>query len=267
MDLFPNDPHSLSPSSLKQDQALSCVLDFFFSAYFQLWKWEFILPLLFGLREWIYITWCLISLVTTNSLATVVIYKQPVPQNAKMAGLFTAFRINGWGPAVTHRWHFLWGGREKKNKNTPTHTHTHEKTAELVIRGNSLAWQQPSCTTSGGADRHREALASSWHRPAPGCGVVSDSQTGACQAWRLSLLTSVRTTSLLSLSVLFTSLPHNTDLGISFSTAPLPQNSFLPHSVSAFWHWFHAQWFEACVLPFLELAHWYCNAAIFGRLD
>ena len=101
-----------------------------------------------------------------------------------MAALFTAFKINGWGPAVTHRWHFLW---EKKKKN-----------AEPVTRTNALAWRQPFCTTSGGTDRHREALALSWHRPDPGLGVVTDSQAGACQAWRLSLLTSVHAISLSS---------------------------------------------------------------------
>lgn len=97
-----------------------------------------------------------------------------------MAALFTAFKINGWSPAVTHRWHFLW----------------EKKIAEPVTRNNALAWRQPFCTTSGGTDRHREALALSWHRPDPGPGVVTDSQAGACQAWHLSLLTSVHAISL-----------------------------------------------------------------------
>lgn len=55
--------------------------------------------------------------------------------------------------------------------------------------------RQPFCTTSRGTDRHREALALSWHRPDSRHGVVSDSQTGACQAWHLSLVTSVHTIS------------------------------------------------------------------------
>lgn len=104
-----------------------------------------------------------------------VLCERPDPQNAKIAALFTAFKINGWGPAVTHRWHFLW----------------EKKIAEPVTRNNALAWRQPFCTTSGGTDRHREALALSWHRPDPRLEVVTDSQAGACQAWRLSLLTSV----------------------------------------------------------------------------
>lgn len=57
-----------------------------------------------------------------------------------------------------------------------------KKIAEPVTRTNALAWRQPFCTTSGGTDRHREALALSWHRPDPGLGVVTDSQAGACQA-------------------------------------------------------------------------------------
>lgn len=75
--------------------------------------------------------------------------------------------------------------REKKKK----------KIAEPVTRNNVLAWRQPFCTTSGGTDRHREALALSWHRPDPRLRVVTDSQVGACQAWRLALLTSVHTIS------------------------------------------------------------------------
>lgn len=71
-----------------------------------------------------------------------------------------------------------------------------KKIAEPVTRNNALAWRQPFCTTSGGTDRHREALALSWHRPDPRLGVVTDSQAGACHAWRLSLLTSVHTIAL-----------------------------------------------------------------------
>lgn len=57
-----------------------------------------------------------------------------------------------------------------------------KKKAEPVNRNNALAWRQPFCTTSGGADRHREALALSWQRPDHRLGVVTDSQAGACQA-------------------------------------------------------------------------------------
>lgn len=42
-----------------------------------------------------------------------------------------------------------------------------KKNAEPVTRSNALAWRQPFCTTSGGTDRHREALPLSWHRPDP----------------------------------------------------------------------------------------------------
>lgn len=71
-----------------------------------------------------------------------------------------------------------------------------EKNTESVTRNNALAWRQPFCSTSGGNDRHREALALSWHWPDCRLQVVSDSQAGACHAWRLSLLTSVRTLAL-----------------------------------------------------------------------
>lgn len=129
----------------------------------------------------------------------VVICKCPDPQNAKMAALFTVFTIKGWGPAVTHRWHFLWEKGKKKKK------------AEPVTRNNALAWRQPFCTTSGGTDRHREALASSWHRPDPRLRGVTDSQAGACQAWCLSVLTSVHTVARPPVC----SRPQNPDLGIS----------------------------------------------------
>lgn len=127
-------------------------------------------------------TWTDIHHTTLNiwwqqTALPVVMCKHRDPRNAKMADLFTAFRINGRGPAVTHRWHFLWEKGKKK--------------AEPVTRNNALAWRQPFCTTSGGADRHREALALSWHRTDPRLRVVTDSQVGACQTWRLSLLTSV----------------------------------------------------------------------------
>lgn len=128
----------------------------------------------------IYITSCLISLMTTTSLMVVTCEHLDPPKAKKMPALFTAFKINGWGPAVTHRWHFLW----------------EKKIAEAVTRNNALAWRQPFCTISGGTDRHREALALSWHLPDPRLRVVTDSQAGACQAWRLSLLTSVHTISL-----------------------------------------------------------------------
>lgn len=68
------------------------------------------------------VTQCLASLMTTNSFASGNI-QVPRPSKCKMqkrkekkklAALFTAFKINGRGPAVTHRWHFLW---EEKKKN------------------------------------------------------------------------------------------------------------------------------------------------------
>ncbi len=149
------------------------------------------------------------------------------PQNAKMAALFTAFKINGWGPAVTHRWHFLW----------------EKKIAEPVTRNNALAWRQPFCTTSGGTDRHREALALSWHWPDPRLGVVTDSQAGACQAWRLSLLTSVHAISLPS-SV---AGPRTLTLG-SLSLllyCPKPPSLYV-----LIWHCFRVCCFEAIIYPF-----------------
>lgn len=119
-----------------------------------------------------------------------------------------------------------------------------KKSAELVNCSNALAWRQPFCTTSGGTDHHTEALALSWHRPDSGLGVVNDSQTGACQAWRLSLLTSVLTISLLP-SV---ACPETLTLGsfLSCTTAPnLPPSLNVPIS-----HCFHICWFEAFICAF-----------------
>lgn len=152
----------------------------------------------------------------------------PDPQNAKMAALFTAFKINGWGPAVTHRWHFLW----------------EKKIAEPVTRNNALAWRQPFCTTSGGTDRHREALALSWHRPDPRPGVVTDSQAGACQAWRLSLLTSVHAISLPS-SV---AGPRTLTLGSLSLLLHCPEPPS-PSSYVLIWHCFRVCCFEAIIYP------------------
>lgn len=70
-------------------------------------------------------------------------------------------RSHGRGPAATRRWLFL-GEEEEEGR---------RGRAESLTRANALAWQKPFCTTSGGANRHREALASSWHRPNRGPGA------------------------------------------------------------------------------------------------
>lgn len=151
-----------------------------------------------------------------------------------MADLFTAFKINGWGPSFTHRWHFLW----------------EKRIAEPVTRNNALAWRQPFCTTSGGTDRHREALALSWHRPDPRLGVVTDSQAGACQAWRLSLLTSVHAISFPS-SV---AGPKTLTLGSLTLLLQCPEPPS-PSSYGLIWHCFRVCCFEAIIHP-LDLALW-----------
>lgn len=114
-----------------------------------------------------------------------------------------------------------------------------------MTRNNALAWRQPFCTTSGGSDRHREALALSWHRPDPRLGVVTDTQAGACQAWRLSLLTSVHAISLPS-SV---AGPWTLTLG----SLSLLLQCLKPPSSSLYvliWLCFHVCWFEAIIYPF-----------------
>lgn len=106
-----------------------------------------------------------------------------------------------------------------------------KKKAEPVTRNNVLAWRQPFCTTSGGTDRHREALALSWHQPDPRLGVVTDSQAGACHAWRLSPLTSVRAISLPWSVASPRTRPW--DLFLCCSTAPM--SSFGSGSLCVVW--------------------------------
>lgn len=89
--------------------------------------------------------------------------KREDPQNAKLADLFAALEVMGEAPLS------LTDGssserREKKKEK-----------AESLTRANALAWRKPFCTTSGGADHHREALPSSWHGPDPRLRLVSDS--------------------------------------------------------------------------------------------
>lgn len=118
-----------------------------------------------GDGERIYITPGLISLMTTNSLAGGNMQASR-PSKCKN-GSFVYCIQNKW---LRPRCHSQMALPLRK------------KIAEPVTRNNALAWRQPFCTTSGGTDRHREALALSWHRPDPRLGVVTDSQAGACQA-------------------------------------------------------------------------------------
>lgn len=65
------------------------------------------------------------------------------PQNAKKADLFAALGVMAEAPlSLTD------GSSSERGKK-----------AESVTRANVLAWRKPFCTTSGGADHHREALA------------------------------------------------------------------------------------------------------------
>lgn len=120
-----------------------------------------------------------------------------------------------------------------------------KKNAEPVTRNNALAWRQPFCTTSGGTDRHREALALSWHRPDLGPKVVTDSQAGACQAWRLSHLTSVHAISLPS-SV---AGPRTLTLGSLSLLLRCPEPP-TPSFYVLIWHCFRVCCFEAIIYPF-----------------
>lgn len=120
-----------------------------------------------------------------------------------------------------------------------------KKIAEPVTRNNALAWRQPFCTTSGGTDRHREALALSWHRPDPRLEVVTDSQAGACQAWRLSLLTSVHAISRPS-SV---AGPRTLTLGSLSLLLHCPKTPS-PSFYVLIWHCFCVCCFQAIIYPF-----------------
>lgn len=117
------------------------------------WRWERV-----------YITARLISLMTTNSLASGNMHAL-WPSKCKN-GRFVYCIHNKWPRPRCHSQMALplRGGKEQ-DEEEQEEEEGRVGNAEPVIRNNALAWRQPFCTTSGGTDRHREALALSWHRP------------------------------------------------------------------------------------------------------